>query len=39
LGDHILWGFMILVLVVMGPGRIALDSWLQRRVAMSRAAA
>jgi putative oxidoreductase len=31
LGQHILWGFMLLVLVVFGPGRIALDSWLERR--------
>ena len=39
LGDHVLWGFMILVLMVMGPGRIAIDSWLQRRVASHHPAA
>lgn len=26
LGQHYLWGFMLLVLVVLGPGRWALDS-------------
>jgi putative oxidoreductase len=26
LGQHYLWGFMLLVLVVFGPGRWALDS-------------
>jgi putative oxidoreductase len=26
LGQHYLWGFMLLVLVVLGPGRLALDS-------------
>jgi len=31
LGQHILWGFMLLVLMVAGPGRIAVDSWLERR--------
>jgi putative oxidoreductase len=29
--DHVLWGTMLLVLTVFGPGRIALDSWLERR--------
>jgi putative oxidoreductase len=33
LGDHILWGFMLLVLIVFGPGRIALDRWLEQRAA------
>jgi putative oxidoreductase len=33
LGDHVLWGFMALALIVVGPGRIALDTLLQRRVA------
>ena len=28
LGDHILWGFMLLVLTVFGPGRLSLDAWL-----------
>jgi putative oxidoreductase len=31
LGQHVLWGFMLLVLAVFGPGRIALDTWLERR--------
>jgi len=26
LAQHVLWGFMLLVLVVFGPGRLALDS-------------
>ncbi len=29
--DHILWGTMLLVLTISGPGRIALDTWLERR--------
>jgi putative oxidoreductase len=32
LGQHILWGFMLLILAVVGPGRFALDSWLERRL-------
>jgi len=36
LGDHVLWGFMLLVLVVFGTGRISLDTWLERRSAASR---
>jgi putative oxidoreductase len=31
LGQHYLWGFMLLVLVVFGPGRLALDSAIGRR--------
>lgn len=31
LGQHVLWGFMLLVLAVFGPGGISLDSWLERR--------
>jgi uncharacterized membrane protein YphA (DoxX/SURF4 family) len=31
LAQHVLWGFMLLVLTVLGPGGIAVDSWLQRR--------
>jgi putative oxidoreductase len=31
LGQHVLWGFMLLVLIVFGPGRISLDAWLERR--------
>jgi putative oxidoreductase len=33
LGQHILWGFMLLVLAIIGPGRIALDTWLESRSA------
>lgn len=33
LGQHVLWGFMAAALAVFGPGRIALDSWLEARVA------
>lgn len=28
--DHILWGALMLVLFVYGPGKIALDAWLER---------
>ena len=31
--DHILWGTMLLVLFICGPGRIALDAMLERRLA------
>ena len=34
LAQHVLWGFMLLVLAVVGPGRIALDSALQSRLAV-----
>lgn len=33
LGQHILWGFMYLILAVFGPGRVALDTWLTGRLA------
>ena len=29
--DHVLWGTMLLVLTISGPGKIALDTWLERR--------
>ena len=29
--DHILWGTMLLVLTIFGPGKIAIDTWLERR--------
>jgi putative oxidoreductase len=35
LGQHVLWGFMLLVIVVFGPGKISLDAWLERRAARS----
>lgn len=28
IGQHYLWGFMLLILAVYGPGRISLDHWL-----------
>jgi putative oxidoreductase len=31
LAQHVLWGFMLLVLSVFGPGGISVDAWLQRR--------
>ena len=31
--DHILWGTMLLVLTICGPGKIALDTLLERRLA------
>ena len=30
--DHVLWGTMLLVLTVFGPGKIALDTLLERRL-------
>jgi putative oxidoreductase len=33
LGQHVLWGFMLLILAVFGPGRFAFDSWLEQRLA------
>jgi putative oxidoreductase len=31
LKDHVLWGALILVTLVYGPGKYALDRWLERR--------
>ena len=31
LGQHYLWGTMLLVVLVFGPGRWSLDAWLGRR--------
>ena len=31
--DHILWGTMLLVLTICGPGKIAIDTWFERRFA------
>jgi putative oxidoreductase len=31
LGNHILWGFMLLVVLAFGPGKFSLDAWLERR--------
>jgi putative oxidoreductase len=33
LAQHVLWGFMFLLLAVTGPGKIALDTLLERRLA------
>jgi putative oxidoreductase len=33
LGQHVLWGFMLLMLAVFGPGRFALDRRLDARLA------
>jgi putative oxidoreductase len=33
LGQHELWGFMLLILMVVGPGRFAVDSLLEHRAA------
>jgi putative oxidoreductase len=30
--DHILWGALLLVLLICGPGKIAADTWLERRL-------
>jgi len=38
-GQHYLWGFMALVIVVCGAGRISLDAWLEGRAARRSAAA
>jgi putative oxidoreductase len=32
-GQYVLWGFMLLMLAVVGPGRIAVDTLLERRLA------
>lgn len=29
--DHVLWGALLLVTLVYGPGRLSVDSWLARR--------
>jgi putative oxidoreductase len=31
LKDHVLWGALLLVMFVYGPGKLALDAWLARR--------
>jgi len=31
LKDHVLWGALLLVTFVYGPGKLALDAWLARR--------
>ena len=39
LGQHILWGYMLAVLAVYGPGRLSVDSIVQRRWPRRTAAA
>jgi putative oxidoreductase len=34
--DHILWGTMILVILLCGPGKISLDYLLERRLGVSK---
>ncbi len=29
--DHVLWGTLMVVLFIYGPGKIALDAWLERK--------
>jgi putative oxidoreductase len=36
IGNHILWGSLLLGLIVFGPGVISVDAWLERRSALSR---
>jgi putative oxidoreductase len=31
LKDHVLWGTLMVVLFIYGPGKIALDTWIERR--------
>jgi putative oxidoreductase len=33
LGQHLLWGYMLAVLAVCGPGALSLDAWRSRRTA------
>jgi putative oxidoreductase len=33
LKDHILWGALMLVTLVYGPGKVALDAWIAKRYA------
>ena len=33
LGNHVLWGTLLLGLTVFGPGKISVDHWLERRSA------
>jgi putative oxidoreductase len=34
--DHLLWGVLILVVLVFGPGKISLDQWLEGRLSRRR---
>jgi putative oxidoreductase len=33
--DHFLWGYMLLVVMLFGPGKFSLDHWLERRAAQT----
>jgi putative oxidoreductase len=33
LGQHVLWGFMLATIAFVGPGSIAVDTWLGRKAA------
>jgi putative oxidoreductase len=33
LGQHVLWGVLLLGLIVFGPGKLSVDTWLERRSA------
>jgi uncharacterized membrane protein YphA (DoxX/SURF4 family) len=33
INDHVLWGTMLAVLTICGPGRIAIDTLLEKRFA------
>ena len=36
LGQHYLWGLMLLVMLVFGPGRLSVDAWLKASGGKSR---
>jgi len=36
LGQHYLWGYMLLVVVIFGPGRLSVDAWLKASGARPR---
>lgn len=36
LGQHVLWGFALIVLTVFGPGRLSLDGWILHRLTPRR---
>jgi putative oxidoreductase len=36
LGQHYLWGLMLLVVLVFGPGRLSIDAWLPTPVGSTR---
>lgn len=39
LAQHVLWGYMLLLLAVFGNGRLAMDSWVTRPIGRSTVAA